>query len=318
MITPTTDMRVRGLVKRPQLTKPINGASVIAGFSPLVPTHWAEIENLSEAAVLQFTQLKMQVSHRIYPQLRNVSSIQPGDFYFIGDRHFEIVNAEDADGRPHLLVWEGSDKGKGRSESSGAFYSFSGVLEGTHNYGSSPLSPMASLDSAPNAMFQSENASGFYVPTVGSGSLEIVDRGIGQPPQVRVDIWESIGGSGERYHISGLSAGEYTFGVGPLASLPPIFDQAPDVFGYAESDGSYYIEPPTRRGFEIVDTSIIGGGVSVCVTIWPKATIERRWSFSGLVPGNYSFGENSLASVPNLAKKPIIYSENNNPGGHGS
>lgn len=309
---------MRAEIRRPVNTFDANGKVILQSWRLIVPEHNIDLMALSHSERFNGAQLKINVSHSIFPELRSISAVQLGDFYFAGDSRYNIIEKNGAGEFGYFRVWSDDSGDVAASAAQDRnYFQASGLIPGAYTFGSGSLASIDAFSSVPIQLFTKKNAGSFYVPAKSATGFTLGDKGLGDIPQVDVAFWESIGtDNGGMWMFSGLAPGSYSFGVGSLAGMPCHISPAPDVVVVDENTGRGYVYNITSSGFNIGDAGI-GDVPSVSVVIWEKPkTGENRWSVASLSPGAHTFGSGSFADVKGLVNAPDIYPYNTNAGDH--
>lgn len=314
-INPTSEQR--GEIIRKTATYNVSGAVTSIADEVLVAEHRLDLQPLSAQERITSEQFKIKVTHEVYPepQVFDLAAPVGGDFYRIDGRDYKIVAPYDYRALGYFRVYDGAFGTPQRNYLRRQAYAISSLGPGTYTFGSGALASVPAFSAAPQLIEAVENPALWTVTNITATGFTVVDLGVGAEPSLTVYLWNDLGVTEtDRFYVTGLTAGNYTFGSGALSSIAA-FSQAPDVIGAPRNTGWYWIQNVTQYGFTVADALINElPSISVLIRAKPAAT-ERRWSFSGLGEGSYTFGSGALAGMPStFTRAPMVLVQPNNSG----
>ncbi len=290
-----------------------DGRAVENSFYPVVRSHRIALLPFSFREDADFMQAEIEATHRIFPESPHiVESARPGDFYIVNDKIYRIKAKKNFGDQIHFIVYEGPEGKQEKAEIRvAAAYQFN-VTAGSYSWGSSPFSNIVA-QKPPFVALTSVVDGEAYIASLDSTGMTIVDRGIGQPFQGDVVVWNGEYQAIDRWYVTGLSAGSYTFGYHALLGVPKQ-SKPPFVMAIPTNDGSCYVDSITQHGFRIVDRGV-GQPVQCNVLILQDTSlVKNRHIFHNVAPGNYEFGKGILSSVKGLFNRPIILKQDTKDG----
>ena len=301
-------------IRRLISTYGMSGNVVEETYQQVAANHDVCFWPLSTAAIVASEKLGFKVSHAIHP-IADVSGWQLGDFYYLNNRLYKITKGDDFSLACHFEVWDGPFSTPAQNINKRYAYAISSLGPGNYTFGSGLLASVPAFSATPQLIEAVQNNALWTVTNITATGFTVVDLGLGAEPSLTVYLWNDLGVTEtDRFYVTGLTAGNYTFGSGPLAHIAA-FSQTPDVIGAPRNTGWYWISNVTQYGFTVADAGI-NESPSISVLIRAKPTaMERRWSFSGLGEGSYTFGSGALAGMPSgFVRAPMVLPQPNNSG----
>ena len=307
----------RGDIVRHIHTYGATGSIVDTTRQLVVGSHWLDLQPLGVEDRFASEQMKLTASHEIYPQPYIMASVKPGDFYRIAGQEYKIVEPSDYVTVGYFRALFGAQGAPSQAYQRRQAYAISSLGPGNYTFGSGLLASVPAFSTAPQLIEAVQTNALWTVTNITATGFTVVDLGVGAEtgPSLTVYLWNDLGVTEtDRFYVTGLTAGNYTFGSGPLAHIAA-FSQTPDVIGAPRNTGWYWIQNPTQYGFTVADAGINEvPSISVLIRAKPTAT-ERRWSFSGLGEGSYTFGSGALAGMPSgFVRAPMVLVQPNNSG----
>lgn len=188
---PRSRMRVADVV-RLVVTRNVNGDVIDESYTQIYGSHNVDLQPASSNAKIAGEQLKINVTHNIYPERNIASSILLGDFFRIGSRLYKITSIKDFIKTAYFGVWDGAfGDQKVPSTIFNFFYTIENVVPGTYTFGSGLFASVPAFTSAPDIIGQETNDSSFYIDQVTATGFRLVDRFIGVSPIVTIYIWSN-------------------------------------------------------------------------------------------------------------------------------
>lgn len=300
-------------------TASYNSSGAVASIADevIVGAHRLDLQPLSAQERFASEQFKIKATHEVYPepQVFDLASPQLSDFYRIDGRDYKIVAPYDFRTLGYFRVLDGEFGTPSKIYRRRQAYAISGLGPGDYTFGSGALANVPAFSAAPWLLEAIENHALWAVTNVTATGFTVLDMGVGVLPSLTVYLWSDLGVTEtDRFYVTGLTAGNYTFGSGALVNISA-FSQTPDIIGGPRNAGWYWIQNSSATGFTVADAGIgVTPAVDVLIRAKPTAT-DRRWSFSGLGEGSYTFGTSPLSGMPStFLRAPMVLVQPNNSG----
>lgn len=182
--------RIRyGDVVRLVSTRDERGHVIDESYTTVYPSHALDLQPLSYRDLVAADQLKIKVTHKVFPQKNIVPQVSLNDFYRIAGQLYRIVEKKDFLRTGYFRVWEGAfgstltDTTVIRQIQSFVFHNLG---PGDYTFGDGVLASVPEFTEAPLLLDMLTNDGSYYIENLSTTGFSIVDRGIGSSPLVSV------------------------------------------------------------------------------------------------------------------------------------
>lgn len=180
-----------GEVVRLVSTRDERGHVIDESYTTVYPSHALDLQPLSYQERVAADQLKIKVTHKIFPQRNIVPQVSLNDFYRIAGQLYRIVEAKDFLRVGYFRVWAGAF-GSTLTDTTiiRTVYSYivHGLGPGTYTFGSGALANIPEFESTPLVLDMLTNDGGYFIEDVSETGFTIIDKGTGSVPIVSVLI----------------------------------------------------------------------------------------------------------------------------------
>lgn len=303
---------MRANIYRQYSTTNNQGKAFLQSWQVVAPEHSIELTALSHREQIEAEQLKVKVTHIVFPELRNVKSVRIGDYYMTGSSLYKIVEKNFDDRFGYFRVFENSAGfNNAANDLNRSYFASLNLTPSSFLFGSGALAAIPAFLNTPIPFVTKKSQGGVYLANLSGSGFTLGATGFGEAPRADLAFYENVSNSG-LWMATGLTPGVHTFAT--VIGIPFI-TPAPDVFVIDEGPATMSVQI-TNTGFTLTPTGF-GGNPTATVVIWEKPKVgENRWSISGLTPGNYTFGAGPLANIKGLINTPDIYPYNTGQGDH--
>lgn len=184
--------RIRyGEVVRLVSTRDERGHVIDESYTTVYASHALDLQPLSYQERLAADQLKIKVTHKVFPQRNIVPQVSLNDFYRIAGQYYRIVEKKDFLRVGYFRVWEGEFGAPPTTPSIiRTVYSYvvHGLGPGSYTFGSGALADVPEFESTPLVLDTLTNDGGYYMTNYSATGFTIVDKGTGLAPIVSVFI----------------------------------------------------------------------------------------------------------------------------------
>jgi len=188
-IDPASALRMN--VVRLVTTKDSNGDEVSEAYNLIYGDHWADVQPLSDSEKISNAQLKINATHKIFPEQR-VTGVLDNDFYReIGSgKLYRIVESYDFKTLNYFKVWEG---GFGNVPAPLSVqqvrYVVTEVGPGSHVFGAGLFVGVPSFTAPPVVYGIENNDSDFHIESITNLGFTLVDDGGAETPVVTIYVF---------------------------------------------------------------------------------------------------------------------------------
>lgn len=184
--------RIRyGEVVRLVSTRDERGHVIEESYTTVYPSHALDLQPLSSRELVAADQLKIKVSHKVFPQRNMVAQVSLNDFYYIAGRLYRIIEKKDFLRTGYFRVWDGAfgaDQPDTTIVQSVYSYIVHGLGPGVYTFGSGALANVPVFESEPLVLDMLRNDGGFFIEDVSITGFTITDKGAGSIPNASVFI----------------------------------------------------------------------------------------------------------------------------------
>lgn len=182
--------RIRyGEVVRLVSTRDERGHVIDESYTMVYGSHALDLQPMSYQERLAADQLKIKVTHKVFPQQNIVAQVSLNDFYRIAGQYYRIVEKKDFLRTGYFRVWEGefgAGLGGGTNIRQIQSFVFHNLGPGDYTFGDGVLASVPEFTEAPLLLDMLTNDGGYYIENVTTTGFTIVYRGIGSSPLVSV------------------------------------------------------------------------------------------------------------------------------------
>lgn len=172
-------------------TRDSDGNVVGETYNEVYGEHWADLQPLPDSTRLANEQLKIQASHRIFPEPR-VIGVLDNDFYrSVSDgKLYRITQSHDYSTLNYFDVWEGAFGDSGAAQTvQEVRYTVTNVGPGIYTFGQGLFLSVPTFTTAPAVYGVASNDSDFHIEQITTTGFRLIDDGGAETPIVTVQIF---------------------------------------------------------------------------------------------------------------------------------